>query len=69
MGITSPTTDGSQPMASSFCISRGSTVSEEVVAATISSSSRMAPISRKMFTPARQAISPSTTITKTRQTA
>src|SRR6185437_5364175 len=63
VGITNPTTDSSHPSSRSLCISRGNTVSVDVVAATITISSRIYRSSRNKLTPAHHATAPRTTTT------
>jgi hypothetical protein len=65
--MTSPTTLSSQPASSSLAIMRGSTVSDEVVANTIRSSSQMYRMNLNRLNPHQCAIGQSTPNTKIRQ--
>src|ERR1700733_4886995 len=68
VGTTRPTTVSSQPSARILRITCGSTVSVEVVAATITISSRMYPNSRHKLTPHHQLTAPKTAITNSAET-
>ncbi|MCY1245225.1 hypothetical protein D9M72_583550 [compost metagenome] len=65
MGTTRPTTEREQPSFSSFSIMCGSAASDELVPSTISSSSLMYEMKRRMLKPVRRATVPSTNTTKT----
>ena len=67
VGMTSPTTDSSQPSSSMRAIILGSTLSEDEVPRTINSSSLMNRMKLKMLKPASAAMPPRTRNTKIRQ--
>ena len=67
MGITSPTTEASQPRFSILAIMRGSTDSEDEVPRTISNSSLMYLMNLKMENPHSAAMPPRTPKMNSRQ--